>query len=518
MEEEDKLRRRIIGTAISTMVVLGGTIVYLCIAVRGLLREYESAAQRYGVRHAITGVVAAVLLALLLVSVIFLCYFIREKKLVKERKTGSNPYDELTGLPLKAPHKERMGEILRSTRGNFAYAICDVSDFKYVNETFGYEYGNLALKHIAATLRRNLKRHELVSRTSGDHFGMLLQYDTEEQLKERLSRILEVAAQFPEDAYGNRYRAVMTCGVYLIGEERDPNKIRARATVARKSLKKAFVTQIGFYSEEDYNRELQNRELENELKGALANRQFVVYFQPKYDITSEHIIGAEALIRWEHPQRGLIAPNVFIPICEENGFVREIDFFVFRTVCEKIRSWIDQDIPPIVISINFSRVHLEDRNFVKQLIETAREYQVPPKYLEIELTETALYSEMNTLLEAMRQIKSAGFGLSMDDFGSGYSSLHLLREMPVDVLKLDKGFLDDCAGEDTREQRVISHVISMAKDLEIAVLAEGVETSQQRDFLKNSNCDMIQGYYYAKPMPEQQFDTYIHDDRRSERQ
>lgn len=510
MEEETKLKKKIIWSAITIVVVLGLGILYTVLIVSLIKNDLGENFELVGWKHLLAILLFAILFTALCSLCCFLLYLVKTRKKTVAEATQITYIDDLTGLPTKSRHKEEMVPILKRAKGMYAYAICDVSDFKFVNETYGYEYGNMALKHIASVFRKSLRKNELVSRTSGDHFGILLQYETVPELVERLQQMLGEAAQFPSDKDGNAYKAVFTCGVYLIQGDEDPNKIRARATVARKSLKKALATQIGLYSEEDHNKELLTKELENELKSALRNNEFIVYFQPKYDITSERIIGAEALVRWEHPQRGLLSPGIFIPLCEENGFVREIDFYVFDIVCSKLKEWVEKGKQLITISVNFSRLHLEDSNFVERLVEMANSHGIPPKYLEIELTETAVYSEMDTLLTAMHQIKEAGFGLSMDDFGSGYSSLHLLREMPVDVLKLDKGFLDDCSGEETtREKRIISHVISMAKDLEIAVLAEGVETAQQKDFLKNTNCDMIQGYYYAKPMPAENFEYYL---------
>ncbi|MGN0505271.1 MAG: EAL domain-containing protein [Lachnospiraceae bacterium] len=464
----------------------------------------------YGQQRVMEIALLAVLGTLLVAIIFFLLYFIREKKRVAREVWRTTNVDSLTGLSTKPRHKEEVAEILAESKGKFAYATCDVSNFKYVNETYGYEYGNVALKYIAASLKQALKKNELLSRTSGDHFCMLLRYENEDKLEERLYQMLDKASRFPIDREGNSYKAVFSCGVYLIQEERDVNKIRSRANVARKGIKKSFTTQIAFYNEEDYAKELLTRELENDLRRALDEREFIVYLQPKYDIVSEKMIGAEALVRWMHPKKGIIPPGQFIPMCEENGFIREIDFYVLEEVCRKLRQWMNDGKKPVTISTNFSRLHLDDPEFVKHLVKTVESYQISPNYIEIELTETAVYEEMETLLNVMHEIKEAGFGLAMDDFGSGYSSLNLLREMPVDVLKLDKGFLNDCEGEQTkREKSIISHVISMAKDLEISVLAEGVETEQQKEFLKDSSCDMIQGYYYAKPMPMELFEQYM---------
>lgn len=464
----------------------------------------------YGKRRILRYAIAAVIAIAIVFAILFLIHASKERKRVAKEIWITTNTDGLTGLPTKSRHKEEVEAILSRAKGKYAYVTCDVSNFKYVNETFGYEYGNVALKYIAASLRHALKKNELLSRTSGDHFCMLLSYESEEQLRQRLQKIMEEASNFPIDRFGNSYNAVFHCGIYLIGDERDVNKIRTRSTAAKKGIKKSFTTQFAFYNESDFEKVLSERELEKDLQKALEEREFVVYLQPKYSIRSEKMIGAEALVRWEHAVKGTISPAEFIPICEENGFIRKIDFYVLEEVCKKLRDWVGHGKKPVTISTNFSRKHLEDEEFVPHLQDVVSKYGVEPGNIEIELTETAAYENMENLLSVMREIKKAGFGLSMDDFGSGYSSLNLLREMPVDVLKLDKGFLTECATEQTtREKSIISHVISMAKDLDIAVLAEGVETEQQKTFLKDSNCDMIQGYYYAKPMPMEAFEQYM---------
>ncbi len=453
-------------------------------------------------------VIVFVLLAIALVTSVIHCSKARRK--ISRELLLSVAVDDLTGLPTKQQHKMEATQILKECRGNFAYVSCDIVDFKFFNETYGYAYGNIALKNMASILVKEMKKNELVSRTTGDHFCMLLSYKEEGALKERILRMLDKISDFPTDDNGGKHKAVFRCGVYLIRKEDDINMVRSRANMARKAIPKCISTRINLYSEEDLARELERKELEEELRRAVEERELLVHFQPKFDIMSEKVIGAEALIRWEHPVRGMLPPGRFIPLCEENGYICTIDFYVLEEVCSKMKEWKDAGKKLIKVSVNFSRMHLSNKGFVDRLVKVVRGYELEPANIEIELTESVAYEEMGNLLEVMHQIKEAGFGLSMDDFGSGYSSLNLLREMPVDVLKLDKGFLDDCGGNSaTREKRIISHVISMAKDLEISVLAEGVETMQQKEFLKESNCDMIQGYYYAKPMPMEQFSNYL---------
>lgn len=418
--------------------------------------------------------------------------------------------DDLTGLPTKAQHKLEATRILEQKKGKYAYVSCDVADVKYVNELYGYAYGNVALKHIATVFSNSLEKDELVSRTTGDNFCMLLKYSDVKSLEARIMDMTERASVFPIDEMGGTHKAVFNYGIYLICGDEDINMIRARANAARKKSEFSFQTQINYCDEEELTKELESRELETDIVRAVKEHELEVYLQPKYDINSECMIGAEALIRWNHPEKGMLSPNKFIPVCEMNGFVCVIDFYVLEEVCRKLNEWKKEGKRLVKVSTNFSRRHLENPDFISRLVEVVRSYDLQPSDIEIELTESVAYDEMGTLLSVMHQIKEAGFGLSMDDFGSGYSSLSLLREMPVDVLKLDKGFLDGCSKRDNdRDKRIIYHIISMAKDLQITVLAEGVETKQQKDFLKASHCDIIQGYYYAKPMPTECFVTYL---------
>ncbi len=418
--------------------------------------------------------------------------------------------DDLTGLPTKVQHKLDATRLLEQSNLHYAYVSCDVADFTYINERYGYEYGNLALKNIARAFLESLETDELVSRTTGDHFCMLLKYTDEKSLKKRLFAMTEKASVFPVNGAGGTHKVIFNCGVYVIRGSEDINMIRARANAARKKSGTSFKTQITFYCSEDPV-DVETKELESDIVKSLKDRQLEVYMQPKYDINSEKMTGAEALIRWNHPKKGVLAPSRFLPACEANGFICTIDFYVLEEVCRKLRDWKEAGCELVKTSVNFSRRHLAEPDFVDRIVETVEYYDLQPSDIEIELTESVAYDEMGTLLDVMYKIKRAGFGLSMDDFGSGYSSLSLLRKMPVDVLKLDKGFLDGCHETDKadRDKRIISHIISMAKDLEITVLAEGVETKQQKDFLQASRCDMIQGYYYAKPMPTDMFKNYL---------
>lgn len=418
--------------------------------------------------------------------------------------------DQLTGIPSKAKHKMDAQELIDKQEERYAYVTFDVDNFKYINEMFGYEYGNRLLIHIAKTIKAFVQPGELYARISSDNFAMLLtDMGTKKELTERINELFKMIAEYrePEEEL-NVCSLNFSCGVYRIDGKPDINVVRANANLARTESKKSVLDKIVFYDENLKTRRVEEKELEYEAEEALVNKEFLVYFQPKYDVGTEQIIGAEALVRWNHPVRGMISPGLFVPVFESNGFITEIDLYVLNQVCELIEMWLKAGIPPICISVNLSRVHLYERDLVKRLTEVVNMHNVPPEYIEFELTESAFYEETESLLRIMTEIKAAGFRLSMDDFGSGFSSLNLLRRLPVDVLKLDKVFLEDCDEEDDemRGKRIVMHVISMAKDLKMEVLAEGVETSDQKEFLQNAKCDMIQGYYYARPMPIKEFE------------
>ena len=417
--------------------------------------------------------------------------------------------DALTGLPAKQQHKLLVLEVLRKQQGNYAYVSCDIIDFKCFNEAYGYECGTETLRQIASIWRESLRDKEQLTRISEDHFCMFLEYESATELEARLRKLFLKTSEEIHNDRGGKHHLSFRGGVYIIEGNQNVNVIRTRAEMARMQAEQCRCTTVMFYDKENVRQRLHEKELENDIKKAVEEGELLVYFQPKFDVKSEKVTGAEALVRWNHPERGMLYPESFVPLCEANGYICTIDFYVLEEVCRRLKQWKDTGCKLLKVSVNFSRMHLHHRDFVEKLKNMLVKYDVNPAYVEIELTESIAYGEVQNLVNVMKQIKAAGFGLSMDDFGSGYSSLNLLREMPLDVLKLDKEFFGDYEESTGREQKIIKHIISMAKDLDITVLAEGVETKQQKEFLKESKCDLIQGYYYAKPMPVDKFITYL---------
>jgi len=417
--------------------------------------------------------------------------------------------DQVTGLPAKQLHKYQVSEVLKAQKENYAYISCDIVDFKCYNEAFGYECGTETLRKIASIWKNELNPNEFLTRISEDHFCMLLECMSTQSLEVRLRKMFMATSEEIQKDRGGKHVLAFRCGVYFLEGNQSVTVIRTRAEMARMQAEQCHCTTIAFYDKENVRKRLREKELENDIRNAVEQRELLVYFQPKFDVITEKVSGAEALVRWNHPEKGMLYPESFIPLCEANGYVCTIDFYVLEEVCRRLKAWKESGFKMLKVSVNFSRMHLKQQDFVEQLKNVLAKYDVDPAYVEIELTESIAYGEVQNLVNVMKQVKAAGFGLSMDDFGSGYSSLNLLREMPLDVLKLDKEFFGAYEESTGREQTIIHHIISMAKDLDITVLAEGVETEKQKEFLKESHCDMIQGFYYAKPMPMDKFTTYI---------
>lgn len=406
-----------------------------------------------------------------------------------------------------------LNKILRSFEP-FTFLSLDIRKFKLINDSFGSESGNQVLKHVHDTIKACLKEGEFVSRISADTFNVIFLTTSKVEITERIHQIAEAINAFNENTETPYYLPI-NCGIYLVQEpDFEIIHIRDRANTARKMNKSSRSNEQRlysciFYSDMERLQLLKEKELENNMERALENREFVVYLQPKVSLDSNHVAGAEALIRWRTPDKGLIPPNDFIPYFEKNGFIVKLDLYVFEEVCRLLRQWLDQGFTPVPISINLSRIHLKVTNFLEEFKAIQEKYQVPPKLLEIELTETMVFENLDFLKQVINQIHQMGFSCSMDDFGSGYSSLNVLKDVPVDILKLDKVFFDNSA-HDQRANDVIESVIQLARKLGMTTISEGVETLPQVDFLKQVKCDMVQGYVFSKPLPVGEFEKMVY--------
>lgn len=418
--------------------------------------------------------------------------------------------DPVTGGRSRVRFEIELEETLKEAKsGEYKLVSMDIRKFKLLNDLFGSREGNSLLKYVYGMIMRNLGPGEMAARVTADRFKILLKCGDNEEAVKRLERLAEEINEFNRNLV-RKYIIQIVCGIYTVDEpDLDVITIQDRANTARKENKETVsgkLCECMFYSEIQRQRLLREKELENRMETALKQEEFVIYLQPKVKLEDNKVVGAEALVRWEDPEKGLVPPGDFIPFFEKNGFIKKLDLYVFETVCLMIRDWMRQGIEPVPVSINFSRCHLDDPDCLRKYKRLQEEYGIPARLLEIELTETMIFENLEELIGLIDQIHELGFVCSLDDFGSGYSSLNLLSEVKVDTMKLDKAFFRDDLKDDERSQSVIAAVVDLAKKLNMKSVSEGVETMDQVEFLKKIQCDMVQGFVFSKPVPRKIFE------------
>lgn len=399
-------------------------------------------------------------------------------------------------------------DLLAEEQKKYALIALDVDNFKVVNELYGLKKGDDILTFISEFIHINLGKSGVYARVHSDEFCIIKDFNTEEDLILFISRL---TAKFYDKHFG--FELKPSFGVYIIIDESLPIRtMYDRACLAKKKIKGNLLQFFVFYDDSLRLDMIKESQIEENLGEALAKKQFEMYLQPKYSIESGRPVGAEALVRWIHPKRGIISPNDFIPLFEKNGFVVILDEFIWKEAVKALKEWMDKGYLPIPISINISRLHFRDRNFVETLLDLTTKYNIPRHLVELELTESAFLSDHSNLMCIMKELQKLGFRLDMDDFGSGYSSLNLLKSVPIDVIKLDQIFLSEKVTT-KKGKIVIQSIINMAKEMGIRVIAEGVETKEQADFLLECGCYLAQGYYYSKPLSKHDFESKIFENR-----
>ncbi len=380
--------------------------------------------------------------------------------------------------------------------------VINIANFRRLNENMGYEFGNSVLIAVSDVLSGSIGKDELLCRSEGARFVALYRNISADELLPRLKQILLSAQKQVEEKCG--IQIFLVAGAFeMNGENIGIMASLDRAIIAQKTVKdKAYYNSnmIVFY-DKSFQEELQVRQyIESHMMDALENNEFKVFYQPQVDTQTGEIVGAEALVRWIRPNGEMISPGKFIPIFEQNGFIADMDFAIYRRAIADIRRWQRAGITPPVISLNISRHHMMDDSFPAKICALVDNLGVPHEMLELEITESMLTQNMNKLLDIMTQLKDAGFRIAVDDFGSGYSSLNLITLLPFDTLKIDGGFfLKNKLSE--KNKAVITSVMEMAKNLKLYTVSEGVETDEQVEFLREIGCNTIQGYYFYKPMP-----------------
>lgn len=421
--------------------------------------------------------------------------------------------DPLTGMwnfnKFKLAAESMLAKAREQAGKRYAMICFDIKKFRYINDTFGFDVGDEILLFIARRIKEIREEEMIFTRRSADKFLVLTAFQNEQTLLAALEAGME-RIQYFTSAKTGRYKLVFNAGIYLIEREDMDclNAIIDKADIARGKAQRSHDNKWVLYCDIFRQNLMKEKEIEDLVDTAMESKEFVVYYQPKVDLLTGAIKGAEALVRWVSPSKGFMSPADFIPLFEKNGFIAQLDFYVFERVFADLRRWMNAKKKIVPISVNLSRVHLSDGTFIERMVSLLDRYGVNPENIEIELTESVFMENIASIIEVMQQLKDIGFSISIDDFGSGYSSLRLLRDLPVDYLKLDKEFLDN-GDSNIREQIIIMNVIRMAKTLGIKVVSEGVETMTQATFLKSCACDLAQGFLYDRPMPVSEFEKKI---------
>ena len=435
---------------------------------------------------------------------------LRAGNAIEKSKVRFLEYDFLTGIYGQQKFYQATRELLDQRAGaNFAFIHFDIDRFRIINTLYGSKEGDRLIHFVAGAIRKVMTAYGrgTYGRLGGDVFGMCVPYEDGAAIYHILEGIRAEIRKHSVHYY------LETCaGIYLVDDpDMEVAAMHDNAEIAAAQCKGQYMVHDVLYTEEIGQKVLREQHIIDEMDAALAEQQFIVYFQPKYQLKKMAPYGAEVLVRWKKPSGEIVLPNEFIPIFERNGFITKLDYYVWEKVCQFIDSELSQGRNPAPISVNVSRVNLYNPDFMDSLIDLIHRYHIPPHYLNLELTESVFSEDAELIQRAVNYLHDAGFTILMDDFGSGYSSLNILKDVDLDVLKIDMKFFSK-GNTAEKGAKIIEAVIRMAESLDMMVIAEGVEEKHQVDFLNDLGCDYIQGYYFGRPMSQDQYEKLTNHD------
>ena len=414
--------------------------------------------------------------------------------------------DQLTEISNESRLKDVAAGLKKKNRlKDYTGMIVNIKDFKYINQQIGFYKGDEILRRYAHFLSRLITHGEYVARTGSDNFLMLVKKGREDVILNVLSP-LELSIDTENGK--QLLRIFSRCGIYPISEGDHLSNVTNYCTLAINSTRGKDSEDYAWYADSMSTQMVEENDILSNYKQAIHSGEFKVYYQPKVNIDDRSLCGAEALVRWIRNGR-MVSPVQFIPILENEGKIIELDFYVFEQVCKDIRRWMDEGLKPVRISSNFSKLHLKNPNLSDQVLAIVKKYNISSEYIEIELTESSGYTDFFALEKFVRDMGEAGIYTSIDDFGTGYSSLSMLKDINVDVVKIDKSFFDSLGDEKQHGANLVGNVIRMIKDLDRIVICEGVETEEQVEFLKSTECNIVQGFLFDKPLPVEQFEERL---------
>lgn len=444
-----------------------------------------------------------VLLLVIVAYILIVRLTFKRLKSANERISRIAYVDSLTGYSTWDKFVLDAKKLLQYDYRRYALVSFDIDKFKAINDMYGHDEGNRVLKLIADTVNRNIENTETFSRINSDNYYILMLYHDDSQISERIRNLIQaIEYEITE------FVPVLSFGVYRILDSNvSIRRMGDLADIAKRTVKYGDDSAYAFYTESMLESMREEKRIENEMQNALDMHEFCVFYQPKVSLDGNvNLTGAEALVRWIK-DGNVISPGKFIPLFERNRFIVKLDFYIMDQVCIKIKQW-QKYYKDLLISVNMSRVHLKDPQFAEKLYSICASHNVSPSNIEIEITESAAYESLETLVNVFRELKEYGFNISIDDFGSGYSSLNMLKDLPADVLKIDRAFLAE-TDSNKRANDILGHVIRMASSLGMHTICEGIETDEQAKLLGGLGCEMAQGFYFAKPMPSDSFEEIL---------
>jgi len=422
----------------------------------------------------------------------------------------------LTNLPNRTLFNDRLALVLahaHRSQEKLAVMFFDVDRFNTINETLGHATGDQLLQGVAQRLTSCLRESDTVARMGGDEFMLLLPGITQGEDAGRIAQKILEALKPSFNFHGHELYITASLGIALFPEDgEDTQALLKNANTALHRAKEQGRNNYQFYTPAMNATALERLALENSLRGALERGEFMIYYQPQVDLHTGQIVGMEALVRWQHPELGLISPMNFIPLAEETDLIVPLSEWVLRSACAQNKAWQTAGFPPLRVTVNLSARHFRHKDLVRTVDRLLRETGLDPNYLELELTESIVMENAETTVTTLRQLKEMGVHLSIDDFGTGYSSLSYLKRFPIDTLKIDQSFVQNVPA-DSDDAAITTAIIAMARNLKLKVIAEGVETKEQLCFLRSYQCDEVQGYLFSRPVSAGTFAQMLHEGR-----
>jgi len=437
---------------------------------------------------------------------------ITARKVTEQRVHHVAQHDVLTGLPNRSLLQDRLSQaVAYATRSGHQVwvMLIDLDRFKFVNDSMGHKAGDVLLMTVAARLRSSLRDTDTVARLSGDEFVVILSEHADEPLtSDIVQRVMDAVAQ-PVILGAKEFFVTCSIGVAAYPSDGTPSEnLIEHADIAMYRAKKLGRNNFQFYTPAMNEESLERVRIESALRNALDRNEFVLHYQPQVDLQSGRIVGMEALIRWKHPELGMVPPVRFIGIAEDTGLIVPIGAWVMRTACAQNKAWQDAGLGPLRVAVNLSARQFGAADLIPNIEAVLNDTGLEPSCLELELTESLFMSDVTPAVELLHRMKSLGINLSIDDFGTGYSSFSYLSRFPIDVLKIDRSFVNDIT-HDANDAAIVASIIALAHNLRLSVIAEGVETAEQLDYLRHQGCDEMQGYYFSKPLPAHEFEQLL---------